>query len=67
MTRSAVVPSGATETMDLVATAFAPGVFSLGEYRLVVEPVGGGVSRTVATPRDASDAPFAWIVREEEA
>ena len=67
VTRSAVVPSGATETMDLVATAFAPGVFSLGEYRLVVEPVGGGASRTVATPRDASDAPFAWIVREEEA
>ena len=65
VTRSAAVPSGATATLDLVATAFAPGVHAMGEYRLIVERLGGGgASRVVARPSDASDAPFAWTVRE---
>jgi hypothetical protein len=61
------VPSGATGTLDLVATAFAPGVFALGDYKLVVQALSGSSSvvEALLPLRDASDAPFAWTVREE--
>ena len=66
VTRSFSVPSGATGTLDLVATAFAPGVFALGDYKLVVQALSGSsVIETLLPLRDASDAPFAWTVREE--
>ena len=66
VTRSFSVPSGATGTLDLVATAFAPGVFALGDYKLVVQALSGSSSIETLLPlRDASDAPFAWTVREE--
>ena len=67
VTRSFTVPSGATGTLDLVATAFAPGVFALGDYKLVVQALSGSsvVERCLLPLRDASDAPFAWTVREE--
>ena len=65
VTRSFSVPSGATGTLDLVATAFAPGVFALGDYKLVVQALSGSsVIETLLPLRDASDAPFAWTVRE---
>jgi hypothetical protein len=65
--RSFTVPSGATGTLDLVATAFAPGVFALGDYKLVVQALSGSSSvvEALLPLRDASDAPFAWTVREE--
>ena len=44
VTRSFSVPSGATGTLDLVATAFAPGVFALGDYKLVVQALSGSSS-----------------------
>ena len=67
VTRSFSVPSGATGTLDLVATAFAPGVFALGDYKLVVQALSGSSSvvEALLPLRDASDAPFAWTVREE--
>jgi hypothetical protein len=71
--RSATVSPGATATVELVATAFTPGVFVLNEYRLVVRSVGDvdesgvgsgaeGGDEYVATPEDAADAPFLWTV-----
>ncbi len=71
--RSATVSPGATSTLELVATAFTPGVFVLNEYRLIVRSVGdvdesgagsGAESgdKYVASPEDASDAPFLWTV-----
>lgn len=71
--RSATVSPGATATVELVATAFTPGVFVLNEYRLIVRSVGDvdesgvgsgaeGGDEYVATPEDASDAPFLWTV-----
>jgi hypothetical protein len=71
--RSATVSPGATATVELVATAFTPGVFVLNEYRLIVRSVGDvdesgagsgaeGGDEYVATPEDAADAPFLWTV-----
>jgi hypothetical protein len=67
--RSATVSPGATATVELVATAFTPGVFVLNEYRLIVRSVGdvdesgvGSGDEYVASPEDASDAPFLWTV-----
>ena len=71
--RSATVSPGATATLELVATAFTPGVFVLNEYRLIVRSVGDvdesgvgsgaeGGDEYVATPEDAADAPFLWTV-----
>ena len=72
--RTATVPSGATATIEVVATAFAPGVFVLNEYRLIVRAVGDAEtsgaygdesSNYVARPEDASDAPFVWTVSSD--
>ena len=71
--RSATVSPGATATVELVATAFTPGVFVLNEYRLIVRSVGDvdesgvgsgaeGGDEYVASPEDAADAPFLWTV-----